>query len=90
MDQRTLSGLLDIGYYLLLYLSKYHVRRYYAPISGDLCDIPLDCFIQIPNKLGIVLVLLIKKPIKIHFHGFGEFLNNSSVDYVFCCEIVSL
>ena len=36
-----------------------------------------------PRNLKVFLILLIVQPIKIHFHGFGEFLDNGSDDYYF-------
>ena len=90
MDQQTLSGITDIGFSLFFYVSKYCVCPGDAPSSGFLCDSNPDFASRVTNKLESVLVIPIAHPSKMHVHGFGEFLDNSFVDYYFFFRILDL
>ena len=64
LEQHTLDGFPDIGFYLTFYVIKYHVRRDDALPGVFLCDIPLYFMIRVPNILESFPVLPIVQPIK--------------------------
>ena len=70
-----------------LNVNQYHVRRCDALPVRVFCDIPLDFLIRMSNILESVFGSPDCGTIKTHVHGFGAFLNNSSIDYALCCGI---
>ena len=90
LNQQTLTGLLDIGFYFPFYVSKYHIQRDDALPGGVLCDIPLYFVIPVTNILEIVFGSPDCAANKTHVYGFGASLNNSYVGYEFCCVVVCL